>query len=365
MKKISLILLIMLTMMACTESYNSNNAVRQFNISFGKHKNVPFHFKEMVDTFYYVPLDDSILVGNVDEIKFVDSVFYLICKNEGRIICFDYSGHFLKTFNKTGHAKDEYVMMSDADISSDGSYHIFDCAQHRLLRYTSTGQFCSAINVKEAPRDFAVFSNGDYLFYTPVYYPGDYHDGLWQTDSNGIFKKQLVSPEEGFAYGGVHPTYLNKFSDDKYSLMGAEDSDNIYFATLDTAYTLYHLNFGMKIPDRIKCVSTTDYEKHKGEIYIKHMYMESSRWVMVQSTDFISQLCFIYDKKSDKEYHITSDKEVIQTEGFGGFYSFPLNDMWVFVLYPSEILQNDSLYKKIPNITEQSNPVLVIVKLTK
>ncbi len=359
-------MLILSAMTACTKTDNANNAVRQFNICFGKHMNVPFRMEQMVDTFFYVMLDDSILVGEIDEIKYVDSVFYLICKNEGRITRFDSNGHFLSTFNKFGHAKDEYVVMSDADISHDGSYHVFDCAQHRLLRYTPTGMFSNAINVKEAPLDLAVFSNGDYLFYTPFYYPGEYHDGLWQTDSNGVFKKQLVPVEEGFAYGGVHSTYLNKISDDKFSLMGSVENDNIYLATPDTSYILYHLNYEKKIPYRIKCSSTIDYERYKGEIYLRHMYMESSRWLMVHSTDFISQLGLIYDKKNEIEYHITSDEEMIQTEGFGGDVSFPLsNDLWAFVLYPSEIMRYDSLRKKFPNITEQSNPVLSIVKLAK
>lgn len=365
MKKILLIALMLSVITACTKTEEFCEADRQFHLRFGKSKNTPFHLEEMVDTFYSVQLEDSFIVGNVDEIRYINDKFYLICKKEGRITCVDRNGRFLHTLKKKGHAKSEYVMMSDADISPDGSYHIYDGAQRKLLRYTPTGQFRDAIIVEDVPNDIAVLPNGDYLFYTPICNPANYNDGLWQTDSNGVFKKQLFELEEGYSYGGVHPTYFNKISDSCISVMGPESNDNVYMVTPDSQVTAYHLNFGMKIPNRLKYEPTVEYEKHKGKIYIKHMYMESSRWMLIQATDFESPIIFIYDKKNDKEYHITGGGDIIDTYSLSSNMFFLPNDLLASILYPDQILQYKVYRERYPNITMHSNPVLQIAKLTK
>ena len=137
MKKILLTALMLSVITACTKTEEFCEAERQFHLRFGKSKNTPFHLEEMVDTFYSVQLEDSFIVGNVDEIRYINDKFYLICKKEGRITCVDRNGRFLHTLKKKGHAKSEYVTMSDADGTF---YACSECGEVHSGNYYVTPQ---------------------------------------------------------------------------------------------------------------------------------------------------------------------------------------------------------------------------------
>lgn len=365
MEKIFLPLLLFFFFLSCSDR-TENGPVKQIQISFEKSSNDVFKTSQMIDSIYYIELEPSIQLGEIDEVKVVGDLFYFIDKHNGTISRFDKGGQFVGSFKKSGHSRREYVKMSDADVSLNGDYHIYDEASHRILRYSSLGDFIDAFRLDDFSLDFAALNNGDYLFYTP-HYQSEGHSGLWKTDNTGKFKKQLISLEDGFKYGAFYPSYLKKYDNDLYGIMGGEDKDNIYSVSSDTVINTFHVNVGLEIPKHLRTEMNVNFEKYKGQIYLKHFYIESNRWLYFSCTNFEKSISCCYDKKNDVCYRLTDPSNYMNDMGFigiGGSDCVYDGKYWLTLLSPSMIKSSESLSKLFPSITEESNPVIRIAMLS-
>ena len=345
---------------------NTDKSFKQICISFEEKSNDIFKTSQLIDSIYYIVLDSTFQLGNIDEIKVVNDIFYCIDKHNGTISKIDQTGKFLGSFNKSGHAKSEYVTMEDADISQNEVIHVYDGASDRILSYSGSGNFIKAFNLDDIARDFVALDNGDYLFYTPDYQMGA-HSGLWKTDSTGKFKEQLISVDEGFDYGIILPAYINRYNQDVYGLIGGEDKDNFYMMSSDTVMTTLHINFNIEIPKGMQNEMPIDVENYKGQIYFKHSYIESNRWIVFTCTDLDKSITCYYDKKNHKCYKITSpdnyvdDMNFIGAPGSGCVFN---GRYWLTLIEPSIIKESIFLSRLFPNISESSNPVMRIAVLS-
>ena len=364
MKQIFIFILV-LFFCSCTKEAEKSS-VKQLSISFKESSNDIFKTSQLIDSIYYIVLDSTLYLGNIDEIKVVNDIFYCIDKHNGTISKINQTGKFLGSFNKSGHAKSEYVTMMDADISQNEVIHVYDGASDRILSYSRYGNFIKAFNLDDIARDFVALDNGDYLFYTPDYQMGG-HSGLWKTDSVGNFKKQLISVDEGFGYGIILPAYINRYNQNVYGLIGGEDKDNFYMMSSDTIMTTLHINFNIEIPKRMQNEMPIDVENYKGQIYFKHSYIESNRWIVFTCTDFDKSITCYYDKKNQKCYKITSPDNYVDDMNFirasGGDCVFN-GRYWLTLIEPSIIKESISLSRLFPNISENSNPVIRIAVLS-
>jgi hypothetical protein len=345
---------------------NENTSIKQICINFNEGSNDVFRSSELVDSIYYIVMDSTFLLGDIDEVKVVDNIIYCIDKHNGIISKIDKSGKFIGSFNKSGHAKSEYIKMDDADISQNGELHIYDGTSDRILRYSRYGDYIGSFDLDGFARDFAVLDNGDYIFYIPDYQTRT-HCGLWKTDSIGNFKKQLITVDEGFNYGIILPSYINRYDIDLYGLIGGEDKDNIYMVSSDTVMTTLHINFNIEIPKRLQNEMPIDVENYKGQIYFKHSYIESNRWIVFTCNDFDKKITCYYDKKNQKCYKITSPANYVDDMGFIGVSRSDCvynGRYWLTLLKPNIIKKTESLSRLFPNISENSNPVIRIAVLS-
>ena len=362
-KIVSLFFIILL--LSCSNK-NEDSPIKHIYIDYGKESNEIFKSSQMVDSMYYIVLDSSFLLGDIDEIKVINEMYYFIDKHNGTISKFDNTGKFISSFRKAGHSRSEYITMEDADISCRGEFHVYDGAIDRILRYSSSGDYISGFDLEDIARDFAVLDNGDYLFYTPDYQIGA-HSGLWTTDSTGKYKKQLISVDEGFGYALILPTYINRYNQNMYGIMGGEDKDNFYMVGSDTVATTLHVDFNIKIPRRLQYELPIDLENYIGQIYAKYSYIESNRWIVFTCTDFDKTITCYYDKKNNECYRVTSPDNYIDDLDFVGISRSDCvfnGKYWLTLLDPSVIKKTESLSKRFPNIRENSNPVVRIAVLS-
>lgn len=364
MKQIFYLFITALILSCCHK--NEDGSVKQICISFKEGSNDIFKSSQLIDSIYYIVLDSTFLLGNIDEIKVVDNMFYFIDKHNGTISKFDIKGKFISSFKKSGHSKSEYITMEDADISCNGEFHVYDGAIGRILKYSSSGDFIGGFDLDDIARDFAVLDNGDYIFYTPDYQIGA-HSGLWETDSIGKYKKQLISVDEGFGYALILPSYINKYNQKIYGIMGGEDKDNFYMVSSDTVVNTLHINFNIKIPKRFQNEFPIDLENYRGQIYAKCYYIESNRWIVFTCTDFITTIQCYYDKKNNVCYRLITPDNYIDDMNFVGISGSDCvynGNYWLTLLDPGVIRKNESLSKLFPTITDNSNPVVRIAKLS-
>lgn len=365
MKKLFAPLFFVFFFLSCSNR-TENASVKQIQLSFKESSSDVFKTSQMIDSIYYIVLDSTFQLGEIDEVKVVGDMFYFVDKHNGIISRFDKAGKFVGSFKKSGHSKIEYVKMSDADISQNGEYHIYDEASRRIVRYSSSGDFIDAFKFNDISLDFAVLNNGDYLFYTP-HYQSEGHSGLWKTDNSGKFKNQLISLEDGFKYGVFYPSYIKKYDNDLYGIMGGEDKDNIYSVSSDTVINTFHVNVGLEIPKQLRTEMNVDFNKYKGQIYIKPFYMESSRWLYFSCINFEKSISCCYDKKNNICYNITNPGNYVDDMYFVGIAGSDCvydGKCWLTLLSPSVIKSSESLSKLFPNITENSNPVIRIALLS-
>lgn len=357
-----LFLLSSLFIVACNSKHTDANA-HKFEIHFGNSQNAPFKLSQIIDTVEYIDIKSQIPIGNIDEIKYTDSTFFMCDKNAGKIYILNNKGELTKELSYKGHAANEYIQINDFEVSPyDGNITIYDGASQKFNVYDKQYVYRYSFKVHDVIRDFAKMENGDYVMYTPDYNK-DSKRGLWITDSVGAFKKQLVSISDDFLYGGIYPNYLVRINHTNFGLMGGEDKDNIYKISIDGADIAYHIDFDISIPNKLKKKEIINYNNYKGEIYTKNSYFETDRWIFFSATDFENNTLFFYDKTNDKHYALSKQEDLIEDVDLFGAFTHVSGNYIINILYPNMIIPYSTLRKKFPYITTESNPIIVIARL--
>ena len=95
-------------------------------------------------------------------------------------------------------------------------------------------------------------------------------------------------------------------------------------------------------------------------MYSKNNYFENDRWMMFSASDMKKNMMLFYDKKNDTSYTINKQQDLIDDVDTYGMMQLSSYNREVNVLYPSTILAYPVTHKRFPNITSESNPVIVV-----
>lgn len=337
---------------------------KQISIDFDSNESSKFSLSQVFGHVYYIPLDSLCPIGQIDGIKIFDNNIYVCNKNEGAVHIFDVNGKYIASIRNRGRAKNEYIELCDFDVSPvNGDIHIYDSGSKRFLVYSKEGTYIRYFHTDDVIRDFSILSNGDYLMYTPDE-NGDARRGLWQTDSMGNFRRQLVEIDKNFQYGGIYPQYLTRIDSRNIGLMGGEDNNNFYVITEDSATIQLHVDYKISIPSKLQKERNVEFGKHKGEVYTKNNYFESHRWLWFYTTNFEKGILCFYDKVNDICYKIKGEENLTEDVKLLGTPQFIFDDKMIDVIYCSEIQSSNTLRERFPDVTDTSNPILEIVEIT-
>ena len=301
-------------------------------------------------------------IGIISDIKYNDGKYYLLDKSRQAIHIVDSVGHIINTINRRGRANYEYITLQNMDVNpSNGEISVYDPYSRKVVVYDISGKLVRVVDSEDigVARDFAVLKNGDYLFYKPDNV-SDARSGLWQTDSNGHFKKQLIEIDPEFQYGGVYPKYFTRINDDVVGLKGGEDYDRIYHISCDSINVKYQLKFNITIPKALQESRLIEYEQYKGHIYTKRDYYETNEWMYIAVSDFQKGVRIFYDKTNNKCHQIKDNSYLIEDLVIYGGFSASGENRLMSVLDVATILNYDSLKERFPNITEDSNPIITV-----
>lgn len=325
----------------------------------------PIKLSEFFDSVSFVPIvsDSNILIVNIADVRYFKGHFYIWDSKQGSIVEVDKGGNIVHVFCKQGRAPGEYVQMGGFDINpSNGDIHIYDMELQQILVYDRSGTFLRKVVLQDIIRDFAVFSNDEYILYTPDFMKGN-RRGLWRIDRQGNFKEQLVSIDEHFRYGGIYPKYLRRMNDDVITLMGGEDHDRIYHITKDGITVPYKLDIDRTISEElIQGQNTEKSEKYAGVCYTKNNYMETDDFLMLSITDFRKQIMVFYNKKNQKLAYVRKQEELIEDIDIYTMPQLGNSGAMIGVLEVGSILSYKVLHEKFPFITSDSNPILVVAR---
>ncbi len=110
-----------------------------------------------VDHFVILEETEESRVSQVSKI-FVSSNEIAILDNTYKILFFSPEGKFLRKIQKLGHARDEYISLSDFDIKGDTLY-LLDNMGKKILTYRKDGKCINSIDI-EAAKGLKVLENG-------------------------------------------------------------------------------------------------------------------------------------------------------------------------------------------------------------
>lgn len=320
----------------------------------------PMSLSEIIDSVSYIPIQSEIIIGNIGDVRYYNHRYYIHDTRLMALYIIDETGHIINSISDRGRARNEYITFQSFDVNpTNGEINLYDSSVKRIQVYSNDCTFLRSIPVNDVVRDFAVLNNNEYLFYTPDFMETN-RRGLWRVNEKGKFKEQLVSIDDDFLYGGLYPKYFRRIDNTTIGLMGGEDFNRVSHITTDTIIVKYKVNMDIAIPKELLSRPILNFNNYKGIVYTKNDYFETENLMALTVTDMERQILMFYNKQNNTLHQIKRQEDFIDDmDTYGKFQSCDNNKM-IGVLYPEVVLAYPSVKKRFPNITTESNPVLVI-----
>lgn len=270
-----------------------------------------FNYSDYLDsvTYFVLETNKESVMGGISGCHLVKDTMYI--SDYQSIYIYDIKGNYVRKISKRGRGRGEYLQLSFFDVNKrNGEIYIYDSGKNQIMIYSPKGDFLRSFPVPVV-RDFAVTESGNFVFCYP-----DYTDvgirGVWLTDKNGTFIKQLVTESDKYRSVVLRDKYFVHVNDSIISYMGGEDNDYIYHISEDTAKVVYKIQSDIKISKRNLKKQLPQFDQISS--YYKDELVETERLLSFVVTNGQGrQVKVFYDKKLKKEYQLISD---IVTEEF-------------------------------------------------
>jgi len=303
------------------------------------------------------------IIGSIRDIKLIDD--YIFVSDGSKIHIYDTNGTPLYILNRKGRGHGEYLSLKTFDVDATNKrIIIYDSTQHKLLYYSFECSFLKETKIDKdfSFFDFAVMPNSDILCYYPKN-DGIGPRGLWLSDSNCVFKKQLVEIEDSYNFRPIRNKYLIHINDSCVGLMGGEDKNIFYSVNNGAINEEYYVKCDIRRPKRlIKKRIPSDNEQKM--LYTKDGYLETDNTLFFDMIDGESKVTrIIVDKHSNTMYRIYDGNDII-VQGIVEilpYFRFSDHNRLIGYYSANTILSNNILKEAFPNIDENSNPVLFLV----
>ena len=204
----------------------------------------------------------------------------------------------------------------------------------------------------------------DMLFFNPDYYGEKVtlKRGLWRTDGKGIYKNHEVVIDNGFRHVSINDHYLVHLNDSVIGFQGIEDQDLFYHLTDSNTKPVYKIRTDIVIPKKLR--STDGKWGNPKKEYVKTGYFESDGLFTFTITNFNRDVRVLYNKRTGIKYHfIKEDLERLQSlEELIPFFISNYNNCFYSLIYPSQISEYPELQEVLPDLKEDSNPLVVVYR---
>lgn len=317
-----------------------------------------------IDTVYLENAGPESLVESVDEVKFTGDT--IIVRSANNLFFFDSQGRFLKRFFGQDNDSSNCVIERFDLLPQRNELYILDGHNNKVIVYGMDGGFHRQIDVDDYVTDFAVLPDGGFLLANPLKYPDPaYRRGLWRTDANGRFVRQLVEFDPEFAHVSINNPYINHISPGVTGFMGVEDNDRFYTFSDDSVKVTCRMTTDIVIPDYLKHSDKvfTDSQKE----YTKCGYQETGRFLYFVATNYGANVVMVLVDKTDW----TTYRMYVYTEDFNynasNVEQFPYviscyNGTLIGFFDSGMVLHEERFRRMFPSITADSNPVLVFYR---
>jgi len=397
-----LVILLMIFLFSCgresSREKNNTSSVLEIDLlsepEFGITK-----LSEIAENVEYIPLQttDSSLLGDlVRKIVNIDNKVYILNSGlEDEILCFNTDGKFSYKINKTGRGPEEYLSITDFDISYDNSLlTIFSSSDSRLMVYgisESGFTFQRSVSLSDPrPYRIAVVPETDKIFLAIPPWTGTEPtlSLLINTVGDTIHFKQNCYKYE--IVGGKQFRAFNEvliYSIEDKVCFKETFSDTVFFIDAKENSFMPRIIFeshGTFVTPEMKSGSETP---RNNTNWIANIF-ETSKYVFYWYGTSFDRYRILYDKKTNAKYKLDVDNEsrtLMKNDLSGGpdfnidFFNNYCSSGKLFSFVDAIILKKyvagedfknskvmdtkkkDELKKLADSLKETDNPVLVIV----
>jgi len=252
MKYIAYILIILL--LGCNEQQKKDEIPRFSSIPVTYSDENVFNLSSLSKdaTFVKLETNDSCLIQNINKIFYIDD--QIIIGSENDILFFGKSGEFKYLINRQGAGPEEYLRLSDFDISSDRKrISILDTRKKEILEYDFRGNLHRRNKLDNWYIGIKYLNDSLYLLYSGNQISGNNNMkfSTYNIKTSSVIDSFYPISVQKSKYLHIHSA--NNFSSFKNELLFCElYNDTIYTVTPSGYAPLYYLDFGEhKIPSSL------------------------------------------------------------------------------------------------------------------
>lgn len=371
---------------SCRKKNISDLEINSLNIPLNKSLEV-VKISDISDSVTIIPLqtDTNALLGNIVRIIHLNDTVYVA--DNRKVLAYDFNGKLIKCFSNYGEGPNQYIGISDIQIDENGLLWVLSRSNKCLYHYDWNGHIINKHQLSFWGAKISFMADKNYM----LIYSGNEKDG----QNNHQLSIMNLSNGE----------IVNKFFpiDDKKSIYLHVMTDNNFFSSLDghnyfqqifndTVYELsvdenpvprFYLNFqGKNIPHSFFEIGYQDVMDFFINLH-KYNYAYGVQLLMFNKDKYITS--FLYDGKTIMAVYSAKDWKIgasITDDVCLVGYTFDLKDQKFFQQSNEELIipinahsllehmqlnlnENESilLKKKIGNLTEEDNPVLLKINM--
>ena len=283
-------------------------------------------------------------------------IFFLT--NDEMVLQFSSTGEFIRRIGYKGRGPGEYLSARYFDILPEKEeVYVAGSLDGEMEVYSFAGKHLRTIPLSFHHFDFVVKSNGHFLFYERY---GNFEPeapaGLAEFDAQGNFIKTVIP----------NNIFLTDLDDNLFHVApgvigyyNPSVGDTVFHITQDTVYAVYTISGDKKLTEGVQPEERNMY----GLSQYKIMYCtETDRVVNIGVMNQETVLRVVYDKINNKTYSYKNwEDQVIPQTDRAYLMNTVYNGNGFHVLDAGDILASPELQKQFPEITEDSNPILLIL----
>lgn len=332
-----------------------------------------FDVCQMADFEKVIPLETvgDALVGEIDKLEMDDSHIVILDKRMRTVWLFGIDGKFIRKIGRLGNGPKEYVSLDDMCFDKEnGTVWIWDRVKQVMLEYDLAGDFLKEVATGFSSNVFAKTNEGFWLYYSYLKNPDNNSLILVNEEMDHLVKGFFATKEtfpvslsSGFTSWAGKEYFYFPLSNVLYSLDGTEARPYIEF------------DFGERtLPySKIVNMSPEEYET----LIDSGSYLGGLKNVQLSSKYCFFQFSSTVQNKYVTAYYGVLDLETLKVEvfsylngsdllvDFSSLLCVTANDELVYPIYPSKHhpIYYDELRTLVPDVTEESNPILVLYRL--
>lgn len=241
--------------------------------------------KMFVHSIIPLELTDSSLLG---EIRLIDDTLGRLVVEDGNIIhTFDnQTGKFMSTINRQGEGPEEYVYISDIQISpKDSCVYILDGAKHAINIYSMENEFINSFR-NDSIVSLAFMNNGNWATFNSQIDTCNYDICIYSSKWEPVCWKR--ERKEQLYFNGLIPEYtFNKIDDEIFTYL----SDTLFCLQNNGELSaIFWINKGkLKMPSEV--------------VYDMARQAESEHYIWEEGMYYSDTFCFLSYMYNRKRYY--------------------------------------------------------------